>query len=74
MTSTPYHITPTSVTSPLLPACTALAQALGQATPGDRFEVEDSVFRSRPFAWDLSEPRHAAYRPTFNAIAAENAP
>lgn len=66
-----HRITAGSLFSSLLPSCVALAQALGQANPGDTFDVEESVFRSRPFAWDLSEQRHAAQRPAFDAIVAE---
>lgn len=69
-----HPITTTSVLAPLRPACTALAQALGQTTPGDKFKIDATVFHSHPFAWDMSEPRHAAHRPAFDAIVAENAP
>jgi hypothetical protein len=53
------------------PLSLALAAELIGAAPTCTFcEIDGSVFRASPYAWDLALPQHAAHRPAFDALVA----
>jgi len=74
---TPTHLrtdtlsVPLAADAPLRAAIAALVTAiLGKSHACERYEVEDTVLRASPFAWDLSRPEFKEHRPAFDAIVA----